>query len=234
MKYCKESNLDLDVNAKFGIYEFKDDGNVVLHKEKFLPIKNYENLYEISNCGRVKSLKRKIKNSRGNGYKTIGEKILKQIFVGHNYLAVNLSKNGKVKKQRIHILVGKHFKSNPNNLPELDHIFNDKSSNHQFAIEWVTHQENILRSFRRDGRKPSKPPIPRTGKNAIRGIVQFTKNDKFIAEFESMHKAEKELKINHGNICSCCKGNKKLAGGFIFKYASEINNQSKNKPASLW
>ena len=49
-------------------------------------------------------------------------------------------------------------------------------------------------------------------------IMQLTKSGEFIKEWPSIREASKQLKINHGNICSCCNGIIKSAGGYIWKY----------------
>ena len=52
----------------------------------------------------------------------------------------------------------------------------------------------------------------------VNGILQFSKDGEFIAEYPSIHEAERNTGCNNCNICNCCKGNRKSAGGFIWKY----------------
>ena len=52
----------------------------------------------------------------------------------------------------------------------------------------------------------------------VNGILQFSKNGEFIAEYPSTGEAERQTGCYHGNICNCCKGNRKSAGGFIWRY----------------
>ena len=52
----------------------------------------------------------------------------------------------------------------------------------------------------------------------INGILQYSKDGKFIAEYISTREAERQTGCHQGNICSCCKGERKSAGGFIWKY----------------
>ncbi len=198
-----------------------------MYREEFLPIKNYEGLYEISNAGRVKSLKRKIKNSRGSGYRTIEEKILKLYFVGpgkNKYPAVGLCKNGKREIYKIHQLLMNHFKSNPDpeHLTDIDHIRGgDTTCNFETSLEWVTKSENIKRSYRRDGRKPFKLMLGRFGKdhNKSKAVFKIDRiTGKFLAEYGSMHEAERQTGIKYQNINLCCKGKRKTSGGFIWKY----------------
>ncbi len=192
-----------------------------MYKEKFLPIKNYEGLYEISNAGRVKSLERKTKNHPKNY--TIKEKILKSNLIGpgkKKYFAVSLFKNGKGKTHKIHQLLANAFILNPDpeHLTDIDHIRNgDTSCNFQTSLEWVTRSENVKRGFRRDGRKH---------RSIMNAVIQNDLNGNFIAEFESMREAERQTGISQGNISQCCKGNKNYshAGGFKWKYKNTIGD----------
>ena len=52
----------------------------------------------------------------------------------------------------------------------------------------------------------------------VNGILQFSKDGELIAEYSSIHEAERNTGCHQGNICSCCKGNRKSAGGFIWRY----------------
>ena len=52
----------------------------------------------------------------------------------------------------------------------------------------------------------------------VNGILQFSKDGEFIAEYPSIKEAERQTGCYHGNICNCCKGKYKSAGGFIWKY----------------
>ena len=72
-------------------------------------------------------------------------------------------------------------------------------------------------------------PLSEATKKAIgdansKKVLQFTKSGEFIREWQSMNEASKQLKINHGNICSCCQGKYKSAGGYIWKYAEDLSD----------
>ncbi len=49
-------------------------------------------------------------------------------------------------------------------------------------------------------------------------VYQFSKDGKFIRKWDYMSEATKELHISKGNITEVCKGHRKSAGGFIWKY----------------
>ena len=73
-------------------------------KEEFRNIKGYEGLYQISNLGKVKSLKRKLSDGR-----KLKEKILKPQTNNCGYLRVNLYKYRKMKSFLIHQLMAMAF-----------------------------------------------------------------------------------------------------------------------------
>lgn len=96
--------------------------------EIWKPVKHYEDLYEISNYGRVRSL-------------TSG-KYLTQHDNGRGYLSVNLWKNDKSKREYVHRLVALAFIPNPEGKPQVNHRDEDKQNNYYENLEWVTCKEN--------------------------------------------------------------------------------------------
>lgn len=68
------------------------------------------------------------------------------------------------------------------------------------------------------GNKFGRKGIPLTAKN--KKINQYDKNGIFIRTWESIKFAGESLKIQKSHIVSCCKGNRKTTGGFIWSYAN--------------
>ena len=93
-------------------------------EEIWKDIKDYEGLYQVSNKGRVKSLARY--DLRGNFRQ---EKFLKPHKTDNGYLQVSLYNNRKRKRFMVHVLVANAFIENPNNLPEVNHIDENKTNN---------------------------------------------------------------------------------------------------------
>lgn len=60
----------------------------------------------------------------------------------------------------------------------------------------------------------------REGRNnkVNRAILQYTKDGVFVKEHYSINQAGRTIGINFKDICSCCQGKRKSAGGFIWKY----------------
>lgn len=96
-------------------------------------IPNYENLYEISNYGEIKSL--------------ISNKILKASVDRFGYVRFSAIKNKKQKTLRVHRLVGELFIPNPKNLPQLNHKDGNKLNNQACNLEWITDSDNKKHAY---------------------------------------------------------------------------------------
>ena len=110
-------------------------------KEIWGDIPNYENLYQVSNLGRVRSLDRVVKNHLYKG------KVLSPTSNGL-YLKVGLSKNGKKRCMYIHILVAIVFLNfDISKGYEINHIDHNKLNNIVTNLEVVTHKENMNKAL---------------------------------------------------------------------------------------
>ena len=115
-------------------------------KEVWKPIKGYEDLYLVSNYGKVKSLDRYVLQKSGKKMFYPGKELKYEIIKRNhtNYRRVTLSKMHKIKRFQVHRLVAEAFILNPNNKPNVNHIDNDGENNIVTNLEWVTHSENML------------------------------------------------------------------------------------------
>ena len=52
----------------------------------------------------------------------------------------------------------------------------------------------------------------------VKAVLQFSKEGEFIAEYPSIKEASRQTGCYQSHICACCKGERKSAGGFIWKY----------------
>ena len=106
------------------------------------PIKDYENLYMISNTGLVKRIR--FINGKHNFEQ---ERLLKPIINKDGYMFVRLCKCGKVTNKRIHKLVADAFLGKSN--LQVDHIDGNKQNNNLFNLEYVTPKENTNRAWKK-------------------------------------------------------------------------------------
>lgn len=116
--------------------------------ERWLPVVEYEGCYEVSDQGRVRSLGRMVRNSRGGGMRRISSRILAQAYDGHKRSQVCLSKDGKAKVRLVHQLVLEAF-CGPRPLGmECCHWNDDPSDNRLDNLRWDTHSANNLDAVR--------------------------------------------------------------------------------------
>ena len=164
--------------------------------ETWKEIAGYEGLYEVSDQGRVKSL---------NYNRTGKEKIMNTGEDTYGYLRVNLSKDGHAKKLKVHRIVAKAFIPNPNNLETVNHKDEDKTNNTVSNLEWMSRGDNVAYSQ------------PQWEKRRVQMLDKST--GELLATFPSLMEAVRVTGINQGNICSCCNGKRKSAGGYIWQYS---------------
>lgn len=56
-------------------------------------------------------------------------------------------------------------------------------------------------------------------------VVQYSLSGEFINTFQSLREASSKTNVSYCTISSCCKGNKKTAGGYIWKYYEDIEKE---------
>lgn len=180
-----------------------------MNKEIWKDIKGYEGLYQISNYGKVKSLDRIKKSSLKNqDFVRVKSRILKQYTNKKGYLLVQLNKNGMGKTKQLHRLVAEAFIPNPDKLSEVNHKDENPGNNCADNLEWCDSKYNNNYGTRIDRMTIS--------------IEQYTKDNIFIKLWKNEAEIIKVLKIYHTG--DCCKGKRKTAGGYIWKYFGDSGN----------
>ena len=177
--------------------------------EIWKPIKGYEGFYEVSDLGRVRSLPRMLTDSKGRRH-PVPMKMLK-MHDRKGYDSVTLQDMGRKAIMSVHRLVAMAFIPNPDNLPAVNHRDENPRNNHVDNLEWCTIQYNT-----NYGNGIAKQIASMTYKT--REVEQLSINGEHIAYFKSLSEASKATGADKSLIMRVCKGIKKTAGGFIWKY----------------
>lgn len=201
MRYChilpKVSSICFDM-------EFTKEE---LAKEEWRDVENYEGKYQISNLGRLRSFARSVEPL---------------IFAPHydkdGYIMYGLRRNGKIYTKKAHRLVASAFIPNKDNLPQINHIDEDKTNNRVSNLEWCSHLYN-----NRYGTKRQRISFYAMYQgHSLRKVRQYTKDGLFVKEHISSRMAERETNIKHQNIIETCRGGQTQSGGYLWCYADDI------------
>ena len=160
--------------------------------EEWKDIKGYEGLYQVSNLGRVKSLK------------FDKERVLKQFPNKHGYLLVSLCKTGKQKSFAVHRLVALQFIPKVENKPEVNHVDEDKTNNMVSNLEWCTRKENVNHGTRTEKYSKKVKAIDITN-----GEYNY---------YPSIRECGRQLGIDGGSVSKYLNGKVRHVGGYVFEY----------------
>ena len=186
--------------------------------EQWKQILWYEGLYEVSNKGRVKSLKNWV-------HWVWKERILK-VWKNYSYSRVLLTKQWR-KNFKVNRLVAIAFIPNPLNLPLVCH--KDETLDERWLLYnwsdnlfWWTHSDNAKDSekkWRSNNHFKTNNPSKLWILNCrAKSVNQFSKDWEFIKEWWSQKDVERELRIYQTWVSNCCLWKQKTAGWFIWKY----------------
>lgn len=188
-----------------------------LNGEVWKDVAGYEDTYQVSNMGRVRSIDR-IVPCRKKGYTTITKKgrMLKLSTNRLGYKEAHLYDNQEQKDKTIsvHRLVAFAFIPNvdPEHLREINHIDEDKSNNHVDNLEWCDREYNMRYGTCRIRSKKHNPNV--------RKVAQYSKCGKLIAKYETIVDAVRATGLDGSSITKGCRGKLKTIGGYIWKYIS--------------
>ena len=126
---------------------------------RFLPVKGYEGLYEVTEIGQVRSIERKIQGKDGAVYPFKGRILCPHTHKDTGYLQVSLWKENKGTQQYIHRLVAEAFIPKDEGRDFVNHINGNKQDYNLSNLEWCTRSENMLHSTYVLGNP--KPPNPK-------------------------------------------------------------------------
>lgn len=169
-------------------------------------------------------------NTKGQIYSLISNKILKNVKANTGYYQITLCKNKKHYQHLIHRLVAFMFIPNPNNLPQVNHIDENKGNNTLENLEWCDAEYN-----NNHGTRNERVSVKQQGEhNSMYGKThdeQWKTNMSKRMMGENNHKSKKVMCVNTGeifgsasqgarwcglkkseSITKCCKGIQEYAG----------------------
>lgn len=186
------------------------DHDLAENVEIWEDIEEYYGIYVISSLGRVMRIK-KNKGTSGNNILIPAK--------NESGLYVSLKNKGNNKRFQIHRLVAKAFIPNPLNKEQINHKDGNRWNNNVNNLEWVTPSENnqhahneLIRNFTAYGENHANSST----------ISQYGMDNKLINVYGSVNEAGRQLNIQFTNIAKCARGERKTAGGFIWKYENNI------------
>lgn len=169
-------------------------------------VKGYEDLYEVSDTGLVRSKDRWV-NNRGTMEFRKGHIMHPNNCRG--YKTVCFCMNGKTNRFRVARLVAEAFIPNPHNKEQVDHINTIKTDDRVENLRWVTRSENM------------NNPITKTriAKAKSIGIKAIYSNGETVV-YNSILDAAKLIPINRGTIYDSLKGKQIMNGKIKFEYVA--------------
>lgn len=174
-------------------------------------IDGYEGKYQVSNLGRIKSLKDRYGN-------TI-EKILKPGKIKNGYLIVILCKNGTKKTSKVHRLVANAFIPNTNNFRCVNHKDENKENNCVENLEWCTYQyNNTYRNLqqRRVANIDWKNIGRKNAEKLSKKVYQYSLDGELIKIWKSTSECHKN-KFDSGHVSACCRNCYLREGNNVYK-----------------
>lgn len=177
---------------------------------KWFPLKNYENLYEITTAGVVRRIAYDVIRPSNTSYKRLPI-ILKAHYDKDGYLRVTINNGKQSKMKYVHRLVAETFIPNPNNYEQVNHKNGIKDDNRVENLEWCTRSQNIRHRIDVLG-------VTLRNKKGSKEVEQYTSDNILINTFPSAKEAGRQLKLSQGHISEVCRGEHKQYKGFIWKY----------------
>lgn len=199
--------------------------------EKWVDIKGFEGLYQVSNKMRVKSLDRIVVYNNGKICKFKG-KIL-STFKNGEYKGVHLWKNNKGYGKLVHHLVADAFIPNPENKPFIDHIIplSNGGKDELDNLRWCTQKENmnnentttnLIKAFTgrklTDEHKKKISDALKRNTSICKKVYQYTLNNELVNIYPSAKYVENTLGFSNSAISGCCNKKRKTYKGYKWSH----------------
>lgn len=165
--------------------------------------------------------------STGNIYKDYGNNMFyhKSVFPNKNngYLYCGITYDEGQRQRRVHVLVAEAYLKNPNNLPVVMHLDNNKTNCCVENLKWGTIQENTQQAFD-DGLQINDKSWEDS--QSIH-VCSFDLNRNLLNKYGSVSEASRQLGVTKTTILNQCNHNLKTKPrcGYYFRYLSEYESK---------
>ena len=196
-------------------------------EEIWKDVVGFEEAYQVSDFGRVRSKDRVVVTKR---YKNRHErgKVLKLRKDKDGYYTFNAKWCGLNRLLKVHREVAKCFIANPQNYPCIDHINGVRDDNRVENLRWCTVKMNsnfeLAKKNKSEAVKQSysnKPELRMIRANTFRKTkmkkVEVFENDHSLGVFESQIRAAEFLGVSHSLISVCTRKGTKSKKGLTVK-----------------
>lgn len=188
-------------------------------EEIWKDIHGYEQFYQISNLGHVRS---KIRTMEcGNGVITRKGRALKLLPNSRGYLRACLSDGKEKKRYFVHRLVAMHFLQPIQGKNIINHKDFNPKNNCVSNLEWTTYIGNIQYSTDRGRFKKTKSWRIAIKKGQDESTALSVVGTNIETKEKIIFKALNDVKkygFQPSCVCNCCKNKRKTHGGFTWRY----------------
>lgn len=179
--------------------------------EQWKDVIGFEDLYEVSNFGNVRSKYRivyQLHKDGGQARHIYKGKMLKPQFNPNGYAIIDLHRSGTITRCLVHRLVALSFIENPDGKPCINHKDADPKNNRAENLEWCTQSENIQYAYDLGTKIPPH----------MRKVAQYDLDGNLIRLWNSQSEVERETGIFQANIYKVCSGKRNQAGWYVWRY----------------
>ena len=186
-------------------------------KEIWKDIEGYEGIYQVSNLGRIKALKKIVRWDGGKDYPR-EEYIMKKIVKNSGYEQITLSKNSTQVRRIVHRLVASAFLPKDPTRPFINHKDGNKANNRVDNLEWCTTKENNLHKYRVLGHRPST--LGRFGKDSPKSkrVKQLSLDGSLVKLWDCASDAVRECGFDSAGISKVAYGKQSHHKGYRWEY----------------
>ena len=176
-------------------------------------ISGFEGRYEVSNLGRVRSIPHKTP-TKGGAFRVSPGRILIQKLTANGRYQVHLSSPVGSRWCSVSRLVAFAFCEGYFDGAVVNHKDENKLNNRADNLEWCTQSYNCKYGHRNDKMVSKRS----------KAVLQFSPEGGKVRLFSSLNDAARSTGISVAHICDTCKGKRKQAGGYVWKYVKQVSS----------